>query len=74
MPLRTLIAGRSFDTDTVAAMTEAYERALATFGIKDRSDPLTRLIAETIVAIVDGGIRSRSEIYERTVATFRTER
>lgn len=73
MPLRALIDGRFFDAETTAAMTEAYEAALATFGVKDRTDPLTRMIAEAVVAIVDGGTRTREDIYEQTVAKFRTE-
>jgi len=71
MPLMALIAGRSFDDATVASINAAYQCALVTLGIKDRTDPVTRLIAETLLAIVDGGVRDEKLLCEQTVAAFR---
>jgi hypothetical protein len=75
MPLLTLIEGRTFDDETIAAMSAAYQAALAALGIKDRSDPLTRLpltrlIAETVIAVADSGVREQHRLYQETVARF----
>ena len=71
MPLQALITDRSFDDETIARIDAAYQCALVTLGIKDRTDPVTRLIAETLLSIVDGGVRDERLLCERTVAAFR---
>jgi hypothetical protein len=70
MPLQKLLEARAFDAETSAMLTAAYRHVLATLGVKDRADPITRLIAETIVAIAEGDVHNRNEIYERTIAQF----
>jgi hypothetical protein len=71
MPIRDALPDREFDPTTLAVMNSAYACALTTLGIKDRADPVTRLIAEKIANIVDAGARDGHEVYERTIAAFK---
>jgi hypothetical protein len=71
MPIHAFLKERSFEPDIAAAMTRAYECALRTLGIVDRLDPITRHIAEKIVAIVDSGVRDERALYELTIAALR---
>jgi len=71
MPLLTLIKDRAYDDEEIARMTAAYQCALTALGIKDRSDPVTRLIAETLISIADGGVRDEKLLCERTIAALR---
>jgi hypothetical protein len=40
----------------------AYEQTLRALGLKDRSDPITRLVAERIIAVGRFGIEDPAEI------------
>ena len=71
MPLQKLLEGRVFDDEAVATMGAAYHCALASLGIKDRSDPLTWMIAETVIDMFDDGVRDGELICAQTVAKFR---
>jgi hypothetical protein len=70
MPLYRLLHERAFDDQMVAAMGDAYERALVTLGLKDRTDPATLFVAETVLALAEGGLRSSEKIYSETIAAF----
>ncbi|WP_225143426.1 MULTISPECIES: hypothetical protein [unclassified Bradyrhizobium] len=41
----------------IACITKAYEQTLRTLCVKDRDDPLTELVAKTIIKIAQSGIK-----------------
>jgi hypothetical protein len=45
----------------------AYEKALRALGLKDRSDPITQLVAEKIIAVGRLGIEDPAEISRVTL-------
>jgi hypothetical protein len=49
MAIYRLIAAGTFGPDEIKVMIAAYEGALADLGFVDREDPLTELIAKSIV-------------------------
>ena len=51
MAIHRLIAVGTFGPDEIKAMTAAYESALTDLGFADREDPLTELIAKSIVNV-----------------------
>ena len=71
MPIRDVLPGRRFDPELLGTMNYAYGRVLGALGVKDRSDPITRLIAEKVASIVDAGIRDGDAVYEQTIAAFK---
>jgi hypothetical protein len=62
-----LIARGSFDPDQIEAMTAAYELALADMRLVSRSDPLTEMIATSIIAVTSRGERDAEKIKERAL-------
>jgi len=46
----------------IRRITEAYEHALHTLCVKDRDDPLTEMIAKTIIKIAQAGVHDASQI------------
>jgi hypothetical protein len=62
-----LIARGSFDPDQIEAMTAAYELALADMKLVSRSDPLTEMIATSIIAVTSRGERDVNKIKERAL-------
>jgi hypothetical protein len=55
MAIHHLIAVGTFGPDEIKAMTAAYEGALTDLGFADREDPLTELIAKSIVNVTATG-------------------
>jgi len=48
--------------DEISRVTAAYEQALHTLCVKDRDDPLTEMIAKTIIKIAQAGVHDASQI------------
>ena len=48
--------------DAISRVTAAYEQALHTLGVKDRDDPLTEMIAKTIIKIAQTGAHDAAQL------------
>jgi hypothetical protein len=46
-----LLKNSTLEPKGISRITEAYEQALHTLGVKDRDDPLTEMIAKKIIKI-----------------------
>ena len=67
MAIYRLITNGSFGPDVIEAMTAAYEAALVDLRMIDRNDPLTELIAKSIVNVTATGERDPEIIKERAL-------
>jgi hypothetical protein len=67
MAIYRLIASGSFDPTEIEAMTAAYETALVEIGLVDLDDPLTELIANSILTVTATGERDPEKIKERAL-------
>ena len=67
MAIYRLIANGSFGPDEIEAMTAAYEHALVDLRLTSRDDPITELIARSIVAVTGTGERDPMRIKERAI-------
>jgi len=67
MAIYRMIASGTFDPEVVEAMTAAYEMALSDLDLVDRSDPLTELIATSIITVTSTGEREPEKIKERAL-------
>lgn len=70
MPLYRLLQERVFEPEIIAAMTSAYDRALASLGLKGGTDPVTLHVAQETIAIVERGVRDRDDIYNALMQRF----
>jgi hypothetical protein len=73
MPLYRLLQERVFEPETITALREAYERALGSLGLKERTDPATLRVAQEAIAIVEGGVRDSTAIYAALMHRFRSQ-
>jgi hypothetical protein len=64
MAIYRLIADGSFGPDEIQAMTAAYAGALIDLRLTNRDDPITELIAKTIVNVTATGERDPIRIKE----------
>lgn len=67
MAIYRLIASGTFDPDVIEVMTVAYEGALADLRLIDRNDPVTELIARSIITVTSTGERDPEKIKERAL-------
>jgi hypothetical protein len=67
MPIHRLLDGETFGPDHIQAMSDAYERALALLGLKDRSDPLTEIVAKKIIEMAQTGERNVQRLSEEAI-------
>jgi hypothetical protein len=67
MAIYRLIANGSFGPDEIEVMKAAYEAALLDVGVATRDDPITELIAKSIVNVVATGERDPKAVMERAL-------
>ena len=67
MAIYRLIANGSFGPDEIEVMTATYEGALIDLRLSDRNDPITELIAKSIVNVTATGERDPIQIKERAI-------
>ena len=51
----------------VNCIIEAYEQTLHTLCVKDRDDPLTEMVAKTIIKIAQTGVHDAAQISALTI-------
>jgi hypothetical protein len=62
MAIYKLIQNYAFEPADIERLAMAYEQTLRALRLKDRSDPITQLVAEKIIAIGRLGIEDPAEI------------
>jgi hypothetical protein len=67
MAIYKVIAQGAFNQTDIGIMTAAYEAALRMLHLKDRTDPITELVAKKIIEMADNGDRDPRRICVRAV-------
>ena len=62
MAIYRLLKNSTLEADEISRITEAYEQALHTLCVKDRDDPLTEMIAKTIIKIAQTGFHDPAQL------------
>jgi hypothetical protein len=62
MTMYRLLRNTAFGPEEIERLVTAYEQTLRALGLKDRSDPITQLVAEKIIAVGRLGIEDPAEI------------
>jgi hypothetical protein len=65
--IHKLIANGSFGPDEIEVMKAAYEAALIDVGVTNRDDPITDLIAKSVVNVTASGERDPKQVTERAL-------
>jgi hypothetical protein len=71
MPITPFLDGRHFDTETKRILGVAFAMTCAALRLDDRTDPLTKLVAEKIIELAQGGERDPNILCERSLNFFR---
>ena len=68
MGIHKLIANGAFGPDEIRVMSDAYEAALIALQLKNNQDePITELIAKSIINISAAGERDSAQMAERAI-------
>jgi hypothetical protein len=67
MAIYKLIANGSFGPDEIEVMRAAYEAVLIDVGVTSPDEPITDLIAKSIVIVTASGERNPKEVMERAL-------
>jgi hypothetical protein len=62
MTIYRLLENTTFGPEEIERLVKAYEQTLRALGLVDRSDPVTLLVAEKIIAVGRFGIEDPAEI------------
>ena len=67
MAIYKLVQNTPLGPEEISRLTTAYELTLKALSLKDRSDPLTQLIAKKIFEIGQSGIEDPAQISELAI-------
>ena len=62
MAIYRLLQNAPLGPDEINRLFAAYEQALSALGLTDHNDPLTQLVARTIIEIAQTGVRDSYEL------------
>jgi hypothetical protein len=62
MAIYRLLQNVPLGPDEIGRLVAAYEQTLEALGLKDRSDPITQLVARKIIEIGQTGVRDAGQL------------
>jgi hypothetical protein len=71
VPITSFLVDRVFDAATTHAMGVAFEKACRDLGLKDRTDPVTEIIAEKIIELAQRGEHDPDRICAIVLETYK---
>jgi hypothetical protein len=67
MAIYRLLKNSTLAPEEINRIIAAYEQALHTLCVRDRDDPLTEMIAKTIIKIAQTGVHDAAQISALTI-------
>jgi hypothetical protein len=67
MPIHRILQNSPWRPEDLRILVAAYERTLQALGLKDRSDPITEMVAKKIIEIGQTGFRDPEQISQRAI-------
>ena len=71
MPMTRLLQTSMFNPDQVRELVAAYESALASLNLTNRTDPVTELVARAIIECAKTGELDRAKLRDCAVAAVK---
>ena len=71
MPIHELIQPGVFSPELVTLMGNVFEDVLKTLGLNNRDDPVTKLVAHKVIALVRNGERDPVRIKQLAIETVK---
>jgi hypothetical protein len=71
LPIYPLLKNKGFDPSHVEALGIAFESALQSLGLTDRSDPLVMIVAKKVIELGQQGERDPDRLRDRALAEIK---
>jgi hypothetical protein len=71
MAIYRLLQEKVFEPEDVRLMTKVYEDVLKAFNLIERTDPVTELIAKTVIDMVQTGERDPARLKNLTIKAIK---
>jgi hypothetical protein len=72
-PIIPFLRGQAFDPETVEAMGKALVTTCETLGLSDRSDAMTKLLAEKIIELAQRGFKNPIALHFAAMKEFKSD-
>jgi hypothetical protein len=74
MPIRPyLLEGAAFEPEAISIMSVAFESVCAELGLRDKDDPVNRLVASKIIEFAQSGVVDVARLRSMTRKEFKLE-
>jgi hypothetical protein len=70
MPITPFLRGQAFDPETVEAMGKAFVTTCEALGLTDRTDAMTKLIAEKVIELAQRGFKNPLALHLAAMTEF----
>jgi len=70
MAIYRLLREKVFEPEDIHLMTTVYEDMLKAFDLIERTDPVTELIAKTVIEMVQTGVRDPARLKDLTIKSI----
>jgi hypothetical protein len=70
MPIHRLLREHAFGPEEIRVLASAFERALRTLRLVDRTDPATEIVAKKIIELAQQGERDPERLCQRAVRSI----
>ena len=71
MAIYRLLKGSPLEPELIRSLEAAYEKTLRTIGLVDRDDPITEMIARTIVEMAQTGVHDPAQLSAMAIKEIR---
>jgi hypothetical protein len=72
-PIIPFLRGQAFDPETVEAIRKALVTTCETLGLSDRSDAMTKLLAEKIIELAQRGFKNPIALHFAAMKEFKSD-
>ena len=73
MPITPFLRKQAFDLETVEAMGKAFVTTCEALGLTDRTDAMTKLIAEKIIELTQRGFKNPLTLHLAAMSEFESD-
>jgi hypothetical protein len=73
MPITPFLRGQAFDPETVEVMARAFVSTCEALGLTDRTDAMTKLVAERIIELAQRGFKNPFALHVAAMQEFESD-
>jgi hypothetical protein len=73
MPITPFLRNQAFDPETVEVMGKAFVITCEALGLSDRSDAMTKLVAEKIIELAQRGFKNPLKLHLAAMTEFESD-